>query len=1495
MIQRILFASLFIIFLPNLSKAQCLNGTYTFGLNNADFDSFFQLEQRIQSDGLCGPVEILIQSGTYSEDLGLVAIQGSSSVNTLTIRSESGNPADVILNAPVNSINSGVITLNFVQYATIEDITFRPSENSGTIGIGVNIRNSSTHVSLRNLVLEGNGNGGHFSESHALVYGLSASDILIENCLFENASYGIYGATFNQNNENWTIRNNHFNQLYTGMQLLAMDGVVVQENEVTVDLNTGEQYRGFHFQGGNIELSANKIISDGSALSINAINGSDIVLTNNMFSVFPYQYAQYTPVSIFGGQNVQMDFNTIALEEHMPAAPFPAIELGPSDNLLFRNNIIVNKGEEGHACRFETIPTGSVIDHNIYYSNNEPIQHSYIQLYSLEGWQETFQQDGNSRVILPVFTSATDLHLDPDAVNNQFMNATGVPVAGITTDIDGELRNSQTPDIGADEFGGTVTGIDVATLSTNLEGALCDGLVPVQLEIQNNSDEIMTYLEISWAINGAIPNTFIYSDTLEGGATINLTLDTTYLVQNENYEIVFNTNLPNGGVDVITSNNTLTANVSVLPKPQVAIVTPDFICPQSEVSLYTVLDYEAYHWSTGATSATIEAEAGIYELTVTDANSCTGTATAWLRDNDIIVPETWMTDGIVYDVEIWDDQIFIGGEFSVTTPYQPRLGAIERNNGMYVPFPFIDLGNEVHAIVSDGNGGYYVGGDFEVIGGKPRQNLAHINAEGEVSDWRADANGLVYALYLDGNRLFVGGDFTEISGRKRNALAVVSTEYGHTTDWEAPVFEAGDQVRALDVYEDYLVVGGSFSQTNPVFGSYNLFLIDFASGQFPNQNNNLQTYELPAINQIEIYQNKLYLGTSNGGYSLDLNTGESLQFAYLLGGNPTGIARNEDKLYLHNPFSVYEYDLITEDFTNWQVDELYDAITSIAVHNNQLILGGNFTEITSNNNLDALRVFDLATYTELPLTTYAINFGYTGVDVNHLYVDDERIIISGLFDGIGGLSRQNLFVVDAATGIPTDWAPDPNGKVRSIHTDLEQLYVGGTFTEINGEARSSVAAFAENGQLNPWSIEINGEVFVLSSNDDAVYVGGAYNALEASHKNLAAFDKTTGAIVPLFRPQPDDYVSELVVIDSVVIASGRYEILYFLTDSLYFCGGHGLSVLRADDSDLIRNYSLQSQFINDLKHYNGLAYIGGRFTSISSNNRPRIATVNPDTFPFIDWSHAIDDEVFAIALGYGAAFAQGQFTSINNNPAYGLGAMDLSLSNTSYDLMPTPFSDFLYAEDMETYNGQLWIGGQFHQVFNQNRSHLTAINLTCIAEDIDLLTGPVSEFAIQNIDSSNLSVQFQNQSVDASRFLWDFGDGQSSTSISPIHTYEQTGTYEVCLTADHSTGSSTTCETITFAPVGTGIASLKESTNWSLYPNPAKDELEIAIEDEALKNQNWDIEIYNPIGQIVQQAILALGTSVRNLPLSSALPSGSYRLIVRGERGTILSTTFVKQ
>lgn len=48
---------------------------------------------------------------------------------------------------------------------------------------------------------------------------------------------------------------------------------------------------------------------------------------------------------------------------------------------------------------------------------------------------------------------------------------------------------------------------------------------------------------------------------------------------------------------------------------------------------------------------------------------------------------------------------------------------------------------------------------------------------------------------------------------------------------------------------------------------------------------------------------------------------------------------------------------------------------------------------------------------------------------------------------------------------------------------------------------------------------------------------------------------------------------------------------------------------------------------------------------------------------------------------------------------------------------------------------------------------------------------------------SNFTVSFTNLSINASNFLWSFGDGESSTETNPIHQYSSYGTYYVTLSA----------------------------------------------------------------------------------------------------------------
>ncbi|MCL4302969.1 MAG: PKD domain-containing protein [Anaerolineae bacterium] len=60
-----------------------------------------------------------------------------------------------------------------------------------------------------------------------------------------------------------------------------------------------------------------------------------------------------------------------------------------------------------------------------------------------------------------------------------------------------------------------------------------------------------------------------------------------------------------------------------------------------------------------------------------------------------------------------------------------------------------------------------------------------------------------------------------------------------------------------------------------------------------------------------------------------------------------------------------------------------------------------------------------------------------------------------------------------------------------------------------------------------------------------------------------------------------------------------------------------------------------------------------------------------------------------------------------------------------------------------------------------------------------------------------LTVTFTNTSSEAASFRWDFGDGITSTLLSPVHTYTRAGVYTVTLIAHGSGGSATATTVIT--------------------------------------------------------------------------------------------------
>ncbi len=72
-------------------------------------------------------------------------------------------------------------------------------------------------------------------------------------------------------------------------------------------------------------------------------------------------------------------------------------------------------------------------------------------------------------------------------------------------------------------------------------------------------------------------------------------------------------------------------------------------------------------------------------------------------------------------------------------------------------------------------------------------------------------------------------------------------------------------------------------------------------------------------------------------------------------------------------------------------------------------------------------------------------------------------------------------------------------------------------------------------------------------------------------------------------------------------------------------------------------------------------------------------------------------------------------------------------------------------------------------------------------------TAPTAAFSYT---TNNKSATFTDISASSQAWLWTFGDGNTSSSQNPNHTYATTGTYQVCLTVQDSCGVDSSCQMV---------------------------------------------------------------------------------------------------
>lgn len=132
-------------------------------------------------------------------------------------------------------------------------------------------------------------------------------------------------------------------------------------------------------------------------------------------------------------------------------------------------------------------------------------------------------------------------------------------------------------------------------------------------------------------------------------------------------------------------------------------------------------------------------------------------------------------------------------------------------------------------------------------------------------------------------------------------------------------------------------------------------------------------------------------------------------------------------------------------------------------------------------------------------------------------------------------------------------------------------------------------------------------------------------------------------------------------------------------------------------------------------------------------------------------------------------------------------------------------------------------------------------------------------------------VTFTNASINATSYLWDFGDGETSTLQDPIHTFLY-GNYTVKLIAGNGCDTDTIFISISIV---TGVEVANNLSDISIYPNPSSGKFIILFDDTM--DPYAGIKIYNIMGNLVQE--IRNSKTKDEIDLSD-YPNGIYILTV---------------
>lgn len=416
-------------------------GNYTIAANDAtaDYQSFNAAIDTLNQVGIAGPVTFLVSPGTYTEQVVLNDVYGSSVTNTIHFVGQGEN---VLLTASTSQTANYVFKIDGASNVGIENLTIvaRPTANNVNYAHALVLMNDSNilvencHIKVKGSIINAN--------ASCIVLQGNVADLTITGTVTDSGYYAVKSVGAENNYSNFHIYNNTFRDFASGgIYLRDINRTIISQNEIRSSNSANNRgligvYMAATTDSMVIQKNAIYLVDErqGAKRGIQLENvagtlTAPAIVVNNMISTHGTASAGLTPAKSAGiwidsmSTNIKVLYNTVRVKGSNVTAASTASQLNTANNLTYSffcgasatqltvmNNILSNFGY-GYAYYLTQPNTVTTSNYNAFFTHASSPFFAGNGINDLSSWQYGLSLDGNSVFEEPYFVANDNLHL----------------------------------------------------------------------------------------------------------------------------------------------------------------------------------------------------------------------------------------------------------------------------------------------------------------------------------------------------------------------------------------------------------------------------------------------------------------------------------------------------------------------------------------------------------------------------------------------------------------------------------------------------------------------------------------------------------------------------------------------------------------------------------------------------------------------------------------------------------------------------------------------------------------------------------------------------------------------------------------------------------------------------------------------------------------------------------------------------------------------------